>query len=159
MKKLFGLFIVLVIFAGCAQQTGYVKRDSYWGQKYGCNDKKIGENEFAIIAEGNEHTPAERVAKLALYHAAHVARRNQSRYFEILQKTQKDLPNHELIAIPLPLLGTAPFLFVPVAEISKNEVIAILIIHLVDQSQATNTKILDAEQIINELEKMFEENK
>jgi hypothetical protein len=155
-KHISPLIIILILFSSCAQPTGYVKRDSYWGKKYGCNDKKIGENEFAIIAEGNEHTPAERVARLALYHAARVAKRNEKRYFEILQKTQKDLPNHRLITIPF---GTAPILFVPVAEISKDEVTSILIIHLVDQPQTTNTKCLDAEQIINDLEAMFEENK
>lgn len=148
---------VLLIFNACSTPTGYVKRDGFWGSGYGFSDKKIEDNEFAIIAKGNGYSTCERVAKLALYHAAHVTIKNGKNYFEILQKSEKALPNHELILIPIPIPIPNGFMniSVPVGEESTNEVTAILIIRLAEQAQPSSSIYINAEQVINELKPIF----
>jgi hypothetical protein len=131
-------------------------RDRYLGNRYGCSDKIITENEFAIIAEGNKYSSAERVAKLSLYHAAHVTIKNKREFFQILHKTDKNLPSHQLIAIPI---GLAPIVFVPVAEISTVEVTSILIIRLVEKKETLSSNYISAKQVIAELKPIFTKNK
>jgi len=146
--------IFLLLFNACAKPTGYVMRDVYGGSKYGCNDKKISDDEFAVIAEGNEYSTAEHVAKLALYHAAHVTIKNEKQFFQILQKTEKTLPNHQVITIPLILYGGV--VFIPVAGKPTSEITSILIIRLVAPADSLTSNCINAKQVITELKPILE---
>lgn len=143
-------FIFIMLITGCAKPTGYAVRENYWDGKYGCNDKKISEDEFAIISKGNKLSTPDHVAKLALYHAANVTLKNGKSSFHILKKDSANLPNHQITVIPIPILG-APILFLPVAENTVNETTSILIIKLCLKSTAINTECISADKIIKEL--------
>ena len=143
----------LTILSACTKPTGYLEREIYWGNKYGYSEKKISDDEFAIIAEGNKYSSAEHVAKLALYHAAHVTIENKKEFFQIIQETNKDLASHEVISIPIGI----PAVFIPVTETSTNEVTSILIIRITGKEQTSTFKNINALQVINELKPIFDE--
>jgi ERCC4-type nuclease len=154
MKIYFFLCIFLfTLLTACTQSTstGYVKRDVYWGNRYGCNEKRISDNEFAIIAEGNIHSSVDHVAKLALYHAAHVTIENNKKFFQIVKQTDNNLASYQLITINI--LGV----FVPVGETENNEVTSILIIRITDKEQDNSSNNINALQVIKELEPVFKE--
>lgn len=140
---------LLILVSSCAKPTGYTQRGSFWGNTYGCSDKKISDSEFAIIAEGNEYSTPDHVAKLALYHAANVTIKNGKSSFYILKKTDENLPSARILTIPI-FIGGASF-FLPVAESSINETTSILIIQLCEEQAETQYKCINAEQVINEL--------
>lgn len=146
--------IVLVTFCGCAQPTGYVKRDEFSGFIYGYDDKRIGDNEFCIIATGNECSTAEHVAKLAIYHAAKVAVQNECQYFRIIKKNEKMLPRHKLQSIGI-LIPGAGILNIPVGEKMTLGSKSILIIRLVNEADPLASDQIDAQQVIVELDKIF----
>lgn len=158
MKILYVSIILLsIVLSGCvAKPTGYVKRDDYGGNRYGYNDKKISDDEYAIIVEGNIFSEPDHVAKLALYHAANVTIRNGKNYFRIVKKSDENLPtNMVTTAIPVPIPGSA-ILFIPVAETSINETTSILIIQLCEVQENSQSDCLSAENIIDALKPIIE---
>lgn len=152
------IILFLIFLSGCAKPTGYVKRDNYGGNQYGCNDKKISDDEYAIVAEGNKYSTPEHVAMLALYHAANVTINNGKNSFRIIKKTDENLPSHQLTMIPIPIVVGFIY-FLPVAENSINEATSILIIKFCEEQTDTQSKCINAEQIINELKSTIEDNK
>jgi len=160
MKTSYLLILLLFIFLlGCAAKpTGYIKRDDYMGSQYGYNDKKINDDEYAIIAEGNRYSAPDYVAKLALYHAAKVTTRNGQTYFRILKKNDENLTTHEVATIIVPIAG-AGMLYIPVAENAISEPTSILIIELCEDSGEAQTECINSKEIISELQIVFEKGK
>lgn len=150
------ILLLFIYLSGCA--TGYVKRDDNWGFQYGYSDKKISDDEYAIIFKGNRYSAPNYVAKLALYHAANVTIRNGKNYFHILKKNDANLTTHQVTTIPIPIAG-AGILFLPVAETSVNETTSILIIQLCEDQGETQSECINAEKIINELRPIIEKEK
>ena len=154
------ILVSLLFLSSCAvKPTGYVKRNNSGGSQYGCNDKKVGDHEFAIIAKGNRYTDAERVAKLALFHAANVTIENERASFQIIKKDDESLLNHRPITIglPIPIPNALPVLFIPVGETTSLEATSILIIKLCDKQPTNQSECINAEQVINELKHNFPE--
>jgi len=152
--KIYYIFclIFLILVSACAKPTGYVQRSDYWGDKYGVSHKVISKNEFAIIAEGNAHTSADRVATLALYHAAIITIQNNGKFFRLINRVDESLPTHQTIVVPLPFF---PTVIVPVSEYTRNEMTSILIIQTCDVQSGIESKCLDAQQIIEDLESII----
>jgi len=128
------------------------------GSQYGYNDKKINDDEYAIIVEGNRYSAADYVAKLALYHAAKVTTRIGRTYFRIIKKNDEYLTTHEVTTIVVPITG-AGMLFIPVAENAISEPTSILIIQLCEDPGEAQTECINSKEIINELQIVFEKGK
>ena len=125
------------------------------GSQYGYNDKRISNDEYAIIAEGNRYSAADYVAKLALYHAAKVTTRNGQTYFRILKKNDESLTTHEVTTIVVPIAG-AGMLYIPVAENAISEPTSILIIEFCEDLGEAQTECINSKEILNELQIVFE---
>ena len=153
--------LILSAFFGCAQPTGYVKRDHFSEFNFGYNDKRISDDEFCIIATGNEASTAEHVAKLALYHAAKVTLKNKHQRFKISNKSEKNLPRHQMVTIstlliPIPItIHSLPIGSVPLGEKTTRGSKSILIIRLVDGAEPEEPEHIDAQKVVAELDPIF----
>lgn len=151
------LTILLFFLSSCAQPTSYVKRNNYMGNPYGCSEKKISNDEFAIVARGNKYSSAEHVGKLALYHAANVTKNNSKKSFYIVKENIEKIKNYQLTIIPIPIFG-APILFVPVNENMIDEVTSILIIKFCHEATSIESECINAEKTIDQLKIDIEKN-
>lgn len=154
MKNILIYTFLLIILSACTQPTGYVERGMYWWieDESGVDEKQIGHDEFVINAEGNLYSSAEHVAKLALYHAAHVTLENEKEFFQIVQRSDSRLSNYQSISIP-----AYPGLLLPVAETStRDKHKSILIIRITDEEQTSPSKSINASQVIDNLKPYFE---
>jgi len=145
----FSILLPFIFLLGCAAKpTGYVKRDDYMGSQYGYNDKKISNDEYAIIAEGNRYSATDYVAKLALYHAAKVTTRNRRTSFRIVKKNDENLTTHEVTTIFVPIAG-AGMLIIPVAENAISEPTSILIIQFCEDLGDAKSECINAKPAFN----------
>ncbi len=155
-KVLLGSTIPLIILGlmACAGPTGYTKADPLWTTKYGYSDKRIEDDEFSIVVTGNPLTSKERVAEIALLRGAHLTKEAGRTHFVILKQKTEILESASAQLIALPIGGL--LVWVPVGEKTTKEPTAIIWIHLLPFQTAYPPDALDANAVIEQLDKHFE---
>lgn len=150
-----GAAIVLIILglAGCARPTGYTKAGSLFATGYGYSDKRISDDEFSIVALGNQKTSEARVAEIALLRAAHLTKEEGRTHFVIMKQKAVTTEAAVLHQVVLPIgvgSGILP-VGVPVGEHTTNEPMAILLIRLLPLQPAYPPEALNAAEVIEHL--------
>ena len=74
----------VVLLAGCAQPTPYVKAGQ--STAYGYADDQVDSKTWQVSFSGNRTTPREQVERLLLYRAAKLAEEKQAPHFVLLDK-------------------------------------------------------------------------
>ena len=157
MKLLLGYRLLAVLgvasVAACSAvhvgPTGYVKADPTWGSRYGYSDKTMGSDEYSVVVHGNPRTSKQRAAELALLRAAHLTRENGRTHFSVIAQLARDSDAEALISIPL-----YPAVFVPVAQKTTQEPVAVLVIRVLPTDVAPTSDALEADAVILVLEQL-----
>ncbi|MCG8694648.1 MAG: hypothetical protein MI806_25865 [Minwuiales bacterium] len=150
-----GLFAVLGIaaLAACGTMhfgpTGYVKADPTWGSRYGYSDKTMGSDEYSVVVHGNPKTSKRRAAELALLRAAHLTLEQERTHFSVVAGLAHDSDAETLISVPL-----FPAVIVPVAQKTRQEPVAVLVVRLLPADAAPATDALAADMVIRLLEQL-----
>lgn len=157
-SRAFSLLTLMLGLAACTPSYGgptvYKETGSLeWGNVFGYSDKKIGEDEYSVVATGNPETDRQRVLDIALLRAAHITQEQHRTYFVILNQTAEDLPEYELVSAPLGGL----LVWFPVGETPTKEPRAILLIRLLPPDAAPTEKALKAADVIAEIGKRVPE--
>lgn len=150
-KALAALIIIIACLspAGCTGPTTYTKADPYRGSGYGYRDKRIGGDEFSIVASGNKATTRRRVAEIALLRAARLTKEEGRTHFLITKFKTEAVESAKTTSFPL-MIGGIP-VPVPIHERSDTEPMAILLIRLLPLTLPYPEGALDADKVIGDL--------
>lgn len=150
-----GLLAVLGVagLAACSTMhfgpTGYVKADPTWGSRYGYADKAMGSDEYSVVVHGNPKTSKRRAAELALLRAAHLTREQGRTHFSVVAGLARESDAEALISVPL-----FPAVIVPVAQKTRQEPVAVLVVRLLPADEAASADALAADTVIRLLEQL-----
>jgi hypothetical protein len=152
-----GVLLILTL-AACGTlhvgPTDYTKANPLWTTKYGYNDKRIGDDEFSIVATGNPVTSKERVAQIALLRAARLTQEEGRTHFVIVKQKTETMGAVELISLPLG--GRGLLVWVPVDSKATEEPTAILVIRLLPLQSSYPPDALDSAEVSKRLAKQLE---
>lgn len=148
-QRLFILTALMMAASLGACATAYHKRGAF--DEFGYTDKKIGDDQFSVTANGDHRTPQVRVAAIALLRAARLTQEQGRTHFVIVKQGAQDLDVVETIVVPLPLGGVP----IPVGESATTEPVAYVIIRLVPRDAPPPADAINAADVIAQYGKEF----
>ncbi len=129
MKCLAMIFLTMAVLAGCAQKTQYAKQAPLWTGPFGYRDMAMGDDEFAVIVEGNRHSSPDYIRQMALFRAAQITIEQGKRYFTVIHSLNKVIASQSNAPMPMPLPGVG-LLIMPVPGRTISEPTSILVFKL-----------------------------
>ena len=136
-----------------APPTGYEKADPEWGKTFGFREQRISQDEYSLIVKGNQNTPAQKVADLALLRAAHITKNNGGRYFVVRDAELSVLSSDETVSAPI----FGPFNWFPVGRRPTEEPQAVLLFEIVRENAGSSEDHVSADTVIQNLSEKFAE--
>jgi hypothetical protein len=145
------LIAAALVLSLTACETSYAKRETYG--PYGYTDKKIGDDEFSVVANGNKFTSQQRVADMALLRAAHLTLEQGRTHFVIMKQETQSVSVRRTMTVPFPIGAGGMPVWLPVGEHDEAEPRTYLLIRLVPKDTAPPADAIDAAAVVADLGK------
>ena len=127
--------------------TGYETADPKWGKRFGYRERQLSANEFGVIVKGNQNTPAQQVADIALLRAAYISRENGARFFVVRDAEVSVLSSDETVSAPV----FGAFSWFPVGRRPTEEPQAVLLFEIVRGKGGKRRNYVSADTVIKNL--------
>jgi hypothetical protein len=153
-KMASALVAAALVLCLAACETSYAKRETYG--PYGYTDKKIGDDEFSVVANGNKFTSQQRVADMALLRAAHLTLEQGRTHFVIIKQETQSVSVRRTMMVPFPIGAGGMPVWLPVGEREEGEPRCYILIRLVPKGTSPPPDAIDAAGVLADLGKELE---